>query len=191
MLRRFIDEKPKMRDIFDNAIVCEDCNRKTDRGVAHKDGFQLRFWKCPSCGKQWFHPADLKDYDNFNKLKQREFAVKLRMVGNSWAISIPKEMINFQEAVEQAMASTMASHFAQMRQMSEKMNRMVRLCFEGPGKIGLFFGKNAEQDHDAQHNHESNRESTASNREHRDYQNQKSNGKKKVRVINKYGQVNA
>lgn len=176
-----------MRDIFENAIVCEDCNRKTEKGAIQKDGFQLRFWKCASCGKQWFHPGDVKDYDNFNKLKQREFAVKLRMVGNSWSISIPKEMINFQEEVEQAMASTMASHFAQMRQMSEKMNRMVRLCFEGPGKIGLFFGKNAEQDHDAQHNHESNHENHETNGENNNYQ--KSNGKKKVRFVTKGAQV--
>ena len=174
-----------MKDIFDAAIVCEDCNRKTEKGAIQKDGFQLRFWKCPSCGKQWFHPADLKDYENFNKLKQREFAVKLRMVGNSWSISIPKEIINFQEEVEQAMASTMANHFARMRQMDERMSRMVRLCFEGPGKIGLFFGENAEQDHEAQHNHDS----TGSTRENNNHQ--KSNGKKKVRFVNKGEQVNA
>jgi ribosomal protein L37AE/L43A len=164
-----------MRDIFENAIVCEDCDRKTERGAIQKAGFQLRFWKCASCGKIWYHPADLKDYEDFNKLRRREFAVKLRMVGNSWAISIPREIINFQDAAERAVES----HFASMRQMSERMNKMVRLCLEGPGKIGLFFGEQAEQNHEKEHPfHESHNE-------------QKSNGKKKVRVINKDGQVNA
>ena len=165
-----------MRDIFENAIVCEECGRKTEKGAVHKDGFQLRYWKCPSCGKQWYHPADLKEYEDFNKLRQRKFAVKLRMVGNSWAISIPKEIIDFQDEMDKvmnrAMASTMANHFARMRQMNERISKMVRLCLEGPGKIGLFFGEQAE-------------------RNRANHAEQKSNGKKKVREANKTEKVNA
>ena len=55
----------KMRDIFENALVCDECDRKTERGVIEKDGFQLRYWKCPSCEKQWLHPADAKEYEDF------------------------------------------------------------------------------------------------------------------------------
>ncbi|MEM4282146.1 MAG: hypothetical protein QW559_02260 [Candidatus Woesearchaeota archaeon] len=124
-----------MGDIFDATILCEDCEKKTERGVAMKEGFQLRYWKCPECGRQWYHPSDLKEYEDFNKLRQREFSVKLRMVGNSWAVSIPREIIDFHNELEQEMAS----HFERFARMKERMDRMVRLCLEQPGKISLFF----------------------------------------------------
>jgi len=106
---------------MENTIVyCEPCNKKTNKIILTKDNFKLRGWKCPSCNKLWLHPADEKDYLEFQKLKERDFDVKLRMIGNSWAISIPRELINFQNV---------------------KKTKIVRLMLEEPGKISLFFSK--------------------------------------------------
>ncbi len=117
-----------MPDIFDAKIVCDNCDRVAEKGYQDADGFRLRIAKCPECDKIWQHPADLNEYQQFQKLKSKEFHVKLRMVGNSWAVSIPREIIEFQEEMEKEM----------MKQI-QHMERMVRLSFESPGRISMFF----------------------------------------------------
>ena len=115
-------------DIFDNQVLCSKCNIKTRKISITKNGFTIRVLECPNCGKHIYHPADLQEYENFNKLKNREFEVKLRMVGNSYAVSIPREIIEFQEEMEKEMQSEI-----------EHMEKMVKLCLEQPGKLSLFF----------------------------------------------------
>ena len=46
----------------------------------------------------------------------------MRLVGNSYAVSIPKEIVSF------------------MRDQERIMNDMVRLCFEDFGRLSLNFG---------------------------------------------------
>jgi hypothetical protein len=45
----------------------------------------------------------------------------MRFVGNSYAVSIPREIVNF------------------MKEQEKIMNNMVRLCFEDFGKLSLDF----------------------------------------------------
>ncbi|MEM4330733.1 MAG: hypothetical protein QW273_01860, partial [Candidatus Pacearchaeota archaeon] len=73
------------------------------------------------CNETIYHPADLKDYEEFMKLKEKEFNVKMRMVGNSYAVSIPKEIVNF------------------MKEQENILNNVVKMCFEEVGKISLKF----------------------------------------------------
>jgi len=47
----------------------------------------------------------------------------MRIVGNSYAVSIPKEIVLF------------------MHEQEKLMNDMVRLCFEESGRLSLTFGK--------------------------------------------------
>ena len=108
-------------DIFDNVVLCGKCNSKTNKNQAVKDGFQLRVLECPRCSEIIYHPADLKEYDNFKRLKARDFNVKLRMVGNSFCVSIPRELVDFH------------------REFEKEFNDLVRLSLEGPGKISMFF----------------------------------------------------
>ena len=89
-----------MADIFENTLICENCDKKTERLQLVRDGFQLRMWKCPGCHKEWMHPADQQDYENFKRLKGKTFAVKLRLVGNSYTVSIPREIIDFEEEMQ-------------------------------------------------------------------------------------------
>ena len=60
----------------------------------------------------------------FYEFKKKEFDVKLRIVGNSYAVSIPMEIVNF------------------MKEQEKMMDDMVRLSFEEFGKISLNFANN-------------------------------------------------
>ncbi len=109
------------QDVFDHVVLCNKCNSRTRKNLAVKDGFQLRILECPKCSNIIYHPGDIKDYEDFMRLKAREFDVKLRMVGNSFCVSIPKELIDFHKDFE------------------KEFNDLVRLSLDGPGKISMFF----------------------------------------------------
>ena len=69
-------------------------------------------------------PQDIEDHKHFAQLKNKEFEVKLRLVGNSYTVSIPREIVEFEE---------------EMRKEMEKMDQIIRLCLEEPDKLSLFF----------------------------------------------------
>lgn len=119
-----------MTDLFENSLVCGRCSRKTEKGSVIRDGFRLRFWRCANCEQRWFHPGDLADYREFSTLKKRGWQVKLRMVGNSWAVSIPREIIEAMRAFNRDF---------------EEMDRFVRLCFEQPRRLSLIFGRDEQK----------------------------------------------
>ena len=92
-----------------------------------KNNFLFRALICPKCGEKIIHPSDEAEYERFTNLKNKEFHVKMRLVGNSYAVSIPKEIVSF------------------MREQEKIMDDMVRLCFEDMGKLSLNF--NEEENH--------------------------------------------
>ena len=110
-----------MTDIFDNTILCKKCNTKMQKAKLVKDGFVFRIMVCPKCNDKIIHPVDEQEYNKFINLKNKEFKVKMRLVGNSYAVSIPKEIVVF------------------MREQEKMMDDMVRLCFEEAGKLSLNF----------------------------------------------------
>ncbi|MFZ5955872.1 MAG: hypothetical protein ACOYT4_05605 [Nanoarchaeota archaeon] len=110
-----------MRDIFDHIILCKDCGTRMSPCFVEKSGFQLRAIECKGCGTQIVHPQDLKTYEDFASLRKKQFKVKLRLVGNSYAVSIPKEIIDF------------------MNEQENRMNEIVNLCLEELGRISLKF----------------------------------------------------
>ena len=87
----------------------------------NRKGFILRSLKCDPCKNQIIHPEDLKEYENFQNLNKKKFKVKLRYVGNSYAVSIPREIIDF------------------MNEQEKEINEMVNLCMEEFGRISLRF----------------------------------------------------
>lgn len=110
-----------MNDVFENAILCNKCNKAMKKVMVHKNGFNLRAVKCDKCNELVFHPADKQEYENFMNLKKKDFEVKMRMVGNSYAISIPRQIVDF------------------MREQEKMINDMVRLNFEEAGRLSLCF----------------------------------------------------
>jgi len=121
-------------DIFDEVIMCSKCKKRMTPIHVVKNGFRIRTLECSRCGKRIYHPADVEEYKRFTQLKQRPFSVKLRMVGNSYTVSIPREIINFMN--EQDLHTSMRE---QMRKMDEIGNKMIRMMFEESGKLSLFF----------------------------------------------------
>jgi hypothetical protein len=93
-------------DLLDNTdVLCKKCKAPMERGIAVKDGLKLRLFQCPSCKARYFHPSDLENYEQYRKLKEKEYQMKLRMVGNSFCISIPKELVRFNHVKEDSIVS--------------------------------------------------------------------------------------
>ena len=110
-----------MADIFDNTILCKKCGAKMQRAQIARNGFILRAVVCPKCHDKIIHPVDEQEYLKYVGLKNKQFTVKMRMVGNSYAISIPKEIVSF------------------MSEQRKLMDDMVNLCFEEMGRLSLNF----------------------------------------------------
>ena len=111
-------------DIFENIILCSKCNKEMKLINIERNGFVLRAVKCPYCNSRIIHPKDEQENSNFLNLRKKQFTVKMRFVGNSYAVSIPKEIVNF------------------MREQEKIIDDMVRLCFDDFGKIILRFNGN-------------------------------------------------
>ena len=112
-----------MTDIFDNQILCKKCSVKMKNAKVVRNGFVLRAVVCPRCHARIIHPLDEQEYIRFINLKNKTFHVKMRLVGNSYAVSIPKEIVLF------------------MRQQEKIMNNMVRLCLDDRGKLSVNFAE--------------------------------------------------
>jgi len=125
-------------DLFDNTILCKDCGKKMQLVHIEKDGFKMRALKCPSCSNHIIHPADIEEYNKFKQLRHRQFHVKLRMVGNSYTVSIPREIVNFIQDTESEMISERRKVH---ERMSKQMQEMVTLAMEEFGKLSLMFNE--------------------------------------------------
>ena len=108
-------------DLFDNTILCKNCHKQMKKGFVDRDGFHLRALKCLTCPNTIIHPEDEKEFVGFKNLKNKQFKVKLRFVGNSYAVSIPREIVDF------------------MHHQENEMDNMVNLCLEEMNRISLNF----------------------------------------------------
>ncbi|MEM4702974.1 MAG: hypothetical protein QXP53_00600 [Candidatus Pacearchaeota archaeon] len=127
-------------DMFNEIIMCSKCKKRMTPIHVVKNGFKIRTLECSRCGKRVYHPVDVEEYKKFVQLRQRPFEVKLRVVGNSYAVSIPKEIIDFiqeQEYLHEKIKERMD------REM-KNMQKMVKMFLESSGKLSLFFGNNEE-----------------------------------------------
>ena len=128
-----------MTDIFDAKILCKKCGIEMKQKILEKDGLQLRAVQCDRCKDRIIHPADLNCLNHFNDIKDKKFDVKLRMVGNSHAISIPKEIVDLINEQHNLMSE---SH----KRIKSEMDEMVRLAFEDFGKLSLTFWGEEDED---------------------------------------------
>lgn len=110
-----------MQDIFDHVVLCSKCRKPLEKSIVIRNGFQLRALVCPRGHERIIHPADEEEYKKFKELSQKEFKVKMRIVGNSYAVSIPKEIVSF------------------MQEQEKLLDDMVKLCFEESGRLSLTF----------------------------------------------------
>ena len=116
-----------MSDLFEHTILCRKCQARMKKGEVIRNGFRMRMLFCPNGHDKVVHPQDKEEYKKFRELRQKEFKVKMRIVGNSYAVSIPKEIVSF------------------IHEKEKMMNDMVRLCFEDAKKLSLNFGEEDER----------------------------------------------
>ena len=114
-------------DLFNHPILCNSCTALTNLGSINREGFQIRTLECPQCEKIIYHPLDIKEYEKFKKLKNKDFGVKLRFVGNSYCVSIPRQIIRYFE------------HESQNK-------KTVKMSIEGPDKIVMYFSEEIYKD---------------------------------------------
>ena len=128
----------KMTDIFDAKILCKKCNKEMKQVIVNRNGLELRAVECLHCKDKIIHPADLNAQENFKDLKDKKFNVKLRMVGNSHAVSIPKEIFDFMNGRQREMH----------KNIHRNMDNMVRLWFDDFDtlKMGFFDNDMDEED---------------------------------------------
>lgn len=119
-------------DIFEHSILCNKCNKKMKKLIIERNGFEMRALECPECGERTYHPSDMEEYNKFNKLKSQNFKVKLRQVGNSYAVSIPRELLDF--------VCERGEEKSEFDQMHESMERMVTLVMDKMNTLSLDFG---------------------------------------------------
>lgn len=143
-----------MNDLFDHTVLCQNCQQSMSRKKLLQEGFPLRFWECADCHSKVIHPGDAKDFEEYQRLRNQQFNVKLRMVGNSFCISIPREIIYFhqelqrvQQQAHQQIQREFQQEKSQKKELSAVFQQVVRLHLEEPGKIGLFFTSTSRRDH--------------------------------------------
>src|SRR3989344_7173997 len=112
-----------MSDIFNAKILCDNCNELMQKSLVVRRGFEVRALLCPNCNRSYLHPEDEQRLEQFEKLKSKSFQVKLRMVGNSYTVSIPREIISYQDEIQ------------------KKLNKMLFMALEEPEKLSIFFRK--------------------------------------------------
>lgn len=130
-----------MTDVFDTKILCKKCNVEMQHGIIKKEGAELRAVVCPKCQDKIIHPADLNCLNHFNNLKDKTFTVKMRMVGNSHAISIPKEIVDF---INEQRSMMNDNH----RNLHHQMDEMVRLALDDFRRLSLSFPDIEEEENE-------------------------------------------
>jgi transcription elongation factor Elf1 len=127
-----------MSDLFDQTVLCSECGKKMSKIVLVKNGFKIRALRCEKCQKMIHHPADIEEYKKYIQLRQKPFAVKLRMVGNSYTVSIPREIVDFHREQEQVHREEQVHQHMQQR-FVKMQNEMIKMFLEDVGRISLCF----------------------------------------------------
>ena len=133
-----------MTDIFDHDVLCNKCGKKMKKMVVERSGFKMRAMECPECGGRIYHPSDMEEFNKYSQLQKQNFQVKLRRVGNSYTVSIPKELIDFFD--EAAESPFEGMHKKMNEDMDKMMNQMVTLALQHANQLSLSFGKGGNYD---------------------------------------------
>ncbi|MEE9236940.1 MAG: hypothetical protein V3U52_04055 [Thermoplasmata archaeon] len=77
----------------DMKIVCH-CGGETEQVRTHWRGIPVRAWRCRKCGEEMIHPSDAQRALVIARAIDRgEFRVKVRQVGKSLTLTIPRKLV--------------------------------------------------------------------------------------------------
>src|SRR3989339_500737 len=74
-------------------IPCE-CGGMASRGTVKYKSYEIRGWVCAKCKKEYIHPEDSMKISKLEELKKSNPSVKIRTVGQSLVITLPKEIVD-------------------------------------------------------------------------------------------------
>lgn len=74
-----------------NEIPCE-CGGMAGKGTVKYQDYEVRGWICKKCKKEYIHPEDSLKISKLEELKKNGIKVKIRTVGQSLVITLPKEL---------------------------------------------------------------------------------------------------
>lgn len=81
------------KNTLEKAKVKCHCGGDTDRTVITWKNFPVRAWKCKKCDEEILHPLDAqKALELAKAIKNGELTVKVRRVGRSLTMTIPKKL---------------------------------------------------------------------------------------------------
>ncbi len=72
-------------------IPCE-CGGMARRSAVKYKDYEVRGWVCKKCKKEYVHPEDSLKISKLEALKKTGVKVKIRTVGQSLVITLPKEL---------------------------------------------------------------------------------------------------
>ncbi len=72
-------------------IPCE-CGGKASRSTVKYKDYEVRGWVCKKCKKEYINPEDSLKISKMEALKKSGVKVKIRNVGQSLVITLPKEL---------------------------------------------------------------------------------------------------
>jgi len=72
-------------------IPCE-CGAMASRCTVKYRNYEVRGWVCKKCKKEYIHPEDSLKVSKLEALKKSHLRVKIRTVGQSLVITLPKEI---------------------------------------------------------------------------------------------------
>ncbi|MBI4450338.1 AbrB/MazE/SpoVT family DNA-binding domain-containing protein [Candidatus Woesearchaeota archaeon] len=83
---------------LDKATMNCPCGGTMHRGLTKWKGMMLRSWKCPDCKEVALHPVDADRALHINwARKRRSLDVRVRKVGSSLTLTIPKIVVDAAE----------------------------------------------------------------------------------------------
>ena len=74
-------------------IPCE-CGDMAGKSAIKYKSYEVRGWICKKCGKEYIHPEDSLKISKLEALKKNGIRVKVRTVGQSLVITLPKELVD-------------------------------------------------------------------------------------------------
>lgn len=72
-------------------IPCE-CGAMASKSTVKYKEYEVRGWICKKCKKEYIHPEDSLKISKLEALKKNNVKVKIRTVGQSLVITLPKEI---------------------------------------------------------------------------------------------------
>lgn len=88
------------------------CGKIAKHTYTNIEGYRVKAWKCKTCGEEYLDSADAEFLLLLKKMKKKPLTAKVGVLGGSYIIRIPKEIVEFMgiERGEEAKIALVGPH---------------------------------------------------------------------------------